>query len=189
MIELIALAAAAGFAFFALAVVLAYNSFIGKRNQVDNAYASVDVQLKKRYDLIPNLVSTVKGYAKHEKDLFTKITELRAQAIQPRIDPNTKVQIDNELTGLLKSLFMVAENYPQLKASENFMHLQRTLTEVEEQLSASRRAYNSAVLAFNNLCDMFPTNLIASVFGFKRRQFFEIPEGEDENVDVKKALK
>jgi LemA protein len=169
---------------FLIAVAIMYNSFISKRNAVDNTFATVDVMLKKRHDLIPNLISTVKGYMKHEKGVFEEITKLRAQAVSGNTPVGERLQAENQLTGLLRSLFVSVENYPNLKASENFMHLQRTMTELEEQISAARRSYNAQVLEYNNAVDMFPTSLIASVFRFARKPFFEAATGEKETPKV-----
>ncbi|MBU0761432.1 MAG: LemA family protein [Candidatus Altiarchaeota archaeon] len=173
---------------FLIALAFMYNSLISKRNAVENTFASVDVMLKKRHDLIPNLISTVKGYMKHERGVFEKITELRASAIKPGVPVEEKLRCENQLTGLLKSLFVSVENYPQLKASENFMHLQKTMTELEEQISAARRAYNAQVLSYNNAVDMFPTNIIASLFRFLRKPFFEAESGEKTVPSVSEKL-
>ncbi|MCX6694956.1 MAG: LemA family protein [Candidatus Altiarchaeota archaeon] len=169
-------------------VVLLYNSLISKRNRVENTFASIDVLLKKRYDLIPNLVETVKGYMKHEKDVFTKVTELRSKAISPTASSEEKIDLDNQITGFLKTLMVSVENYPQLKANENFLHLQASLTEVEEQISAARRAYNAMVLDYNNAVEMLPTSIVAAVLGFRRKIFFEAASGEKGAIDVGKTL-
>jgi len=162
----------------ALILVLIYNSLVSKRNQVENAFATVDVLLKKRYDLIPNLVATVKGYMEHERGVLTEVTDLRAKAVSPGISSDDKVDVDNQLTAALRRLMVSVENYPDLKASGNFMHLQTTLTEVEEQISAGRRAYNASVLEYNNAVEMFPTNILASAMSFRRKRFFEIAAEE-----------
>jgi len=161
--------------------VLIYNSLIRRKNQVLNVFATIDALLKKRYDLIPNLVATVKGYSVHERTLLDEITRLRSEATSSRISDDRKVELDN-------SLMLVVENYPNLKASDNFMHLQRTLTELEEQISAARRAYNAAVIDYNNAVEMFPTSIVASMMNYKRRTFFEIPAKERAAVDVAKTL-
>ena len=170
-----------------IVLAILYNILVSKRNQVDNAFASVDVHLKKRYDLIPNLVETVKGYASHEKEVFLRVTEARA-SMANATNVGEKSQANNLLESAVKSLFAVAENYPQLKASENFLHLQAALTEVEEQLSAARRAYNASVLEYNNAVEMFPTNIAASMTGHKRRQFFEISQDEKRVPDAPASL-
>jgi LemA protein len=168
-----------------LAAVWIYNGLIARKNQVDSVFSTTDVMLKKRYDLIPQLVNTVKGYMLHERELFERITALRSRAVSGDIGSNESVILNNELTKLLGRLFMVVENYPQLKASENFMHLQRTLVELEEQIAAARRAFNAAVLDYNNAVQMFPTNIAASVMGYKRKDFFEIEDEEKKKADVK----
>lgn len=162
-----------------------YNSLVAKKNQVDNIFASVDTLLKKRYNLIPNLVSTVQEYAKHEKSLLEKITKLRSRALNPSVSDEEKVEIDKEITSALKGIMIAVENYPDLKASENFMHLQRALSEIEEQISAARRAYNQAVTDYNNAIEMFPTNFMASFMHYKRKALFSIPDNEKINPDVK----
>ncbi|MFH0862000.1 MAG: LemA family protein [Candidatus Altiarchaeota archaeon] len=173
-------AAAAVILLPAIVVLFIYNGLIGKRNQSENTFATIDVMLKKRYDLIPNLVSTVQGYAAHEKGVFERVTELRAQAMKGGVSDDEKVDINNRITGALKTIFAVAENYPDLKANKNFLHLQATMTELEEQISAARRAYNAAVLEFNNGCDMFPSSIVASAFRFRRKAFFQAQEAEKE---------
>lgn len=164
--------------------ILMYNSLIGKKNQVENSFASIDVMLKKRYDLIPNLVSAVKTYMTHEKSTLTEITELRAKAMQTNISADEKIQLDNQISRALGGIMVAVENYPQLKANENFIHLQASLNEIEEQISAARRAYNAAVTDFNNATEMFPTSIIASMMGLRRKALFEISEAERKNVDV-----
>lgn len=161
-----------------LILVGMYNSLIGKRNRVEEAFSSIDVMLKKRYDLIPNLVATVKQYMTHEAETLTKIAGLRSRAMDPNVPSDEKVGIENQLGSMVRGLMVQVENYPDLKANENFMHLQRSLNEIEEQVSASRRAFNAAVLDLNNAVEMFPTNFMASSMGLKRRQMFEIPEVE-----------
>jgi LemA protein len=172
----------------AVIVLLIYNGLISKRNMAESAFATIDVMLKKRYDLIPNLVSTVQGYAKHEREVFENVTKLRAKALEGNVSDDEKVAINNQITGALKTIFAVAENYPDLKANKNFLQLQATLTELEEQISAARRAYNAAVLELNNSCDMFPSSIIASMFGFKRKVFFQAAEGEREVPQAPKTF-
>jgi LemA protein len=171
-----------------LFVAFAYNTLVGKRNQADNAFASMDVQLKKRYDLIPNLVATVQQYTKHESETLTKITELRARASSPSTSPEEAVHLNNELNRAMGRLMVQVEAYPELRASENFNQLQRSLNEVEEQLSASRRAFNAAVTDYNDSVQMVPTNFVAGMFGFRPREVFEIAEKERQNVDVKQLF-
>ena len=169
-----------------LAVVFAvmYNSLINKKNQVENAFGGMDAQLKKRYDLIPNLVKSVKGYMEHEAKTLTEITTLRTKALSSNISDDDKVALDNALTSKLGGIMVAVENYPDLKASENFNQLQRSLNEVEEQISASRRAYNATITSYNNSVEMFPTNLLAGILNMQRKNVFEIPETQRENVDV-----
>lgn len=168
-------------AFFLIAT---YNGLVSKRNLVDNANAGIDVQLKKRYDLIPNLVETVKGYAKHEQETLARLVELR-NIPYANLSPEQKDELDKGLQSVLAGLRVTVEQYPDLKASENFLHLQRTLNETEEQLSAARRSYNSAVTSFNTAIQSFPANLIASNFGFTPRPLFEVRDEERQNVQVK----
>ncbi|MDD3646965.1 MAG: LemA family protein [Candidatus Dojkabacteria bacterium] len=163
-------------------LISVYNGLVKLRVLVDEAWSGIDVQLKRRYDLIPNLVETVKGYAKHEKKLFEKVTELRTSAMQAQ-SPEEKGKLENELTGTLKTLFAVAENYPELKANENFMKLQDELSVIEEEVQSSRRYYNGSVRDFNTKIQVFPNNLIAGMLGFKSREFFEAEE------EAKKAVK
>ena len=158
--------------FFLLLVPLGmYNGLISRRNAVDNSFASLDANLQKRFDLVPNLVATVKGYAQHERSVLDEITRLRAQA-QSGGTPGARLQADSQMAPLLGQIMAVAEGYPQLKASDNFLHLQRTLTELEEQISASRRSFNASVNDYNTTVQSFPSSLIAGSFGFRTRDFF-----------------
>jgi LemA protein len=172
-------------------VVLAglYNSLVGKKNQVINVFATVDALLKKRYDLIPNLVATVQNYMQYEKDVLTRVTELRSKAISGKVTDDEKIAIDREISGALRGIMVAVENYPDLKANQGFLQLQATLTEVEEQISAGRRAYNAAVTDYNNAVEMFPTNLMAQMMNYQRRAVFEIAAGEREPVDVQQMFK
>lgn len=154
-----------------------YNSLVVLRNRCDNAWAQVDVQLRRRYDLIPNLVETVKGYAKHEREVFEKVTEARAKAINAQT-VKEQGQAENMLTGALKSLFAVVENYPELKANQNFLMLQEELAGTESKIAFARQFYNDTVMKFNMKQQVFPSNIIASLFGFKERDYFEIEESE-----------
>ncbi len=165
-----------------------YNSLVGKRNQVHNIFSTMDAMLKKRWDLIPNLVSTVKGYADHERGLFEAVTEARAKAQSGQLNENQKVGLENSFMQLLGVVRATVENYPDLKASDNFMHLQRTLNELEEQISAARRAYNAAVTDYNNSVQMFPTNIIAGMFNFQLKELFQIEATERQNPEVGKLL-
>jgi len=169
-----------------LVVVFAmYNSLVGKKNSVENAFASIDTILKKRYDLIPNLVAAVKQYMEHERGLLENVTELRAKALSGGISSDEAITLNNEINKAMGGIMVAVENYPDLKANQNFMDLQRSLNEVEEQLSAARRAFNAAVTDFNNAVEMFPSNIMAGMMNYKRRQLFVIPEAERENPDVK----
>ena len=171
-----------------IVIVLMYNSLVSKKNQVENIFASVDTQLKKRYDLIPNLVATVSKYMEHEKSLLTEVTKLRAEANKPNISDEQKITLDAKVTSALGSIMIAVENYPDLKANENVMHLQGTLNEVEEQISAARRAYNQAVTDYNNAVEMIPTNIMANIMNYRRKEVFEISEGERENINVKELF-
>ncbi|PIP22842.1 MAG: hypothetical protein COZ91_01805 [Candidatus Nealsonbacteria bacterium CG_4_8_14_3_um_filter_39_7] len=158
-------------------VVSIYNGLVTLRNRTQEAWADIDVQLKRRYDLIPNLIETVKGYAAHEKGVFEKVTEARANAMQAG-DPKAKAEAENMLTGALKSLFAVSENYPDLKASTNFLELQRDLRDTEDKIQAARRFYNGNVRDLNTKIETFLSNVIASSFNFKQMEFFELNETE-----------
>lgn len=153
-------------------LVGAYNSLVGSRNRVDNAWSQVDVQLKRRYDLIPNVVETVKGYATHEQQTFERVTQARSAA-QSAESPGEQAEAENFLTSALRQLFAVAEDYPELRASENFQGLQAELSETENRISVSRQIYNDTVLTYNNKVQQVPTNIVASMFGFGEREFFE----------------
>ncbi len=161
-----------------------YNSLVQLRVRCDNAWADIDVQLKRRHDLIPNLVETVKGYAAHEKGTFENIARFRSQAMQAT-SPADKAAAENQLTGALKSLFAVAENYPELKASEEFTQLQGSLSHTEDSIQNSRRYYNAVVRDLNTKIQSFPTNILARMFGFLQRQFFEAEATDREPVAVK----
>src|ERR1700740_1936614 len=161
-----------------------YNSLVQLRVRADSAWSDIDVQLKRRHDLIPNLVETVKGYAAHEKGTFENIAKYRSMAMQATT-PEDKAAAENQLTGALKSLFAVAENYPELKASEEFTQLQTSLSQTEDTIQNSRRYYNAVVRDLNTKIQSFPTNLIAGMFGFQLRQFFEVAEADREPVAVK----
>jgi len=165
--------------------VILYNSLIGKKNQVTNVFASIDTLLKKRYDLIPNLISTVKTYMEHERGTLTEITELRAKATSGQLSDDDKVDLDNKISKALGGIMVAVENYPDLKANQNFMQLQGSLNEIEEQISAARRAYNASVTDYNNAIEMFPTNIMASAMNYKLKKVFEIVESERKNVNVK----
>jgi LemA protein len=162
-----------------------YNSLVQLRVRADSAWSDIDVQLKRRHDLIPNLVETVKGYAAHEKGTFENIAKFRSQAMQATT-PADKAAAEGQLTGALKSLFAVAENYPQLRASEQFTSLQTSLNSVEDNIQNARRYYNAVIRDYNTRVQTFPVNMIAGMFGFTIRQFFEPDSPADrENVAVK----
>ena len=158
-------------------VIAAYNSLIRLRNRTQEAWSDIEVQLKRRYNLIPNLVETVKGYATHERGVFEEVTKARTKAMEAKA-PGEKAEAENMLAGTLKTLFAVAENYPNLKANENFLSLQRDLTDTEDKIQAARRFYNGNVRDFNTKQEVFPTNIIAKMFGFKKAEFFELKEAE-----------
>ncbi|OGI26675.1 MAG: hypothetical protein A2359_03285 [Candidatus Moranbacteria bacterium RIFOXYB1_FULL_43_19] len=170
-------------AILAIWAIVVYNGLIRLKNRVDEAWSDIDVQLKRRYDLIPNLVSTVKGYASHEKEVFEKVTEARTRAMAAQ-SAGDKAQAENALSQTLKSLFAVAEAYPDLKANQNFLELQRELTDTEDKIQASRRFYNGNVRDFNTKIQIFPNNIFAGMLGFSAREFFEAGEGEKEPVKV-----
>lgn len=174
-------------AVIALWILAIYNGLIKLKNRVDEAWSDIDVQLKRRYDLIPNLISTVKGYASHESGTFEKVTEARNKAMQAQASGDTQAQAgaENMLSGALKSMFALAENYPDLKANQNFLELQRELSDTEDKIQASRRFYNGNVRDFNTKIELFPNNMIAGMLKFTKREFFEIEnEGERNNVKV-----
>ena len=170
-------------AVIALWLILAFNGFVRRRFRVREAWSDIDVQLKRRYDLIPNLVETVKGYMAHERGVFEKVTEARTRAMGAGTKEE-KLGAENVLSGTLKTLFAVSENYPDLKANANFLDLQRELADTENKIQAARRFYNGNVMDLNTKIDTFPTNLIAGAFGFKKEEFFGI-EKEEEKEPVK----
>lgn len=160
-----------------------YNSLVTLRERIREALSSIDIQLKRRTDLIPNLVETVKGYAKHERGVFEEVTKARTSLMNAN-SPQEKADANNQVTNALKTLFAVAENYPDLKASENFQKLQEELTDTENKISYSRQFYNSNVLSYNTKVKQFPTMIIANMFGFKEEEFFETNEADREPVKV-----
>ncbi len=162
-------------------VMTAYNGLIRLRNQVDEGWSDIDVQLKRRYDLIPNLVNTVKGYAAHESKVFENVSAARSAAMGAKT-PAEREQAENTLTGTLKTLFAVSEAYPELKANENFLKLQDELSDTENKIQAARRFYNGMVRDFNTRLQVFPTNMIGSRLGFSARNFFEL-ENETERTN------
>ena len=170
-------------------VVLLYNSLVAKKNQVINVFGTIDAMLKKRYDLLPKLISTVKTYMQHERTLLEEITEMRAKAVSGQLSDDEKVDIDNKVTKALGGIMVAVENYPDLKANQNFLQLQGTMNEVEEQISAARRAYNAAVTDYNNAVEMFPTNILASMMSYKLKKVFEINQQQREDIDTDKLFK
>jgi LemA protein len=156
-----------------IAVVVSYNRFVRQRNLVEESWRQIDVELHRRYDLIPNLVETVKGYAAHERGTFEAVTQARAAASTPGSTPGEQAQQENLLTGALRQLFAVAEAYPQLRASEQFTQLQSQLAETEDRIAAGRRFYNGNVRALNTRVESFPSSLVANAFGFERAEYFE----------------
>ena len=173
----------------AIILIFMYNSLVSKKNQVENIFASVDATLKKRYDLIPNLVASVNEYMQHEKGLLSEVTKLRSDANKPNISDEQKIALDAKVSSVLGSIMVAVEDYPELKANENIIHLQASLNEVEEQLSAARRAFNQAVTDYNNAIEMIPTNFMASAMAYKRKDVFSIDEQERKNINVKELFK
>jgi len=170
-------------ALLALYVIITYNGLVNLRNRIENAWAQIDVQLKRRYDLIPNLVNTVKGYATHEKGTFEAVTQARANAISAE-GVGDQAQAENMISGALKSLFAVAEAYPDLKANQNFLELQEELSGTEGRIAYARQFYNDAVLRLNTKIQSFPSNLLANAFGFKPREYFEADDASRGPVSV-----
>ncbi len=169
------------FVLLGIGAVLIYNRLIKQRNMVREAWSGIDVQLKRRYDLVPNLLNTVKGYIKHEKQVLENVTRARTQAIEAK---NVKEQgvAENALSGFMKDLFAVVENYPDLKANENFIHLQTTLVGIERDIQMARRYYNGTVRNFNTSIQVFPAVLIANMFSFEAAEYFEIKDSIEKDV-------
>jgi LemA protein len=165
-------------------LIFGYNRLVTLRNRVQEALSDIDVQSKRRFDLIPNLVETVKGYMRHEKNVLENVTKARSALMSAGADLHKRAEAENMISDALKSLFAVAENYPQLRASENFLHLQDELTDTENKMLASRRFYNANVRDFNTAIQKFPTNLLANIFGFKAFEFFEAEAEAREAVKV-----
>lgn len=167
-----------------LAIIAMYNGLIKLKNRVDEAWSDIDVQLKRRYDLIPNLVETVKGYAAHEKETLEKVVQARNAAMQAQSggDAKKQAEAENALSATLKSIFALSESYPDLKANQNFLELQRELSDTENKIQAARRFYNGNVRDFNTKLQVFPTNIMAGTLGFKAREFFEIGEEKEREV-------
>jgi len=167
-------------------VIAIYNGLIKLRNQVKDAWSGIDVQLKRRYNLIPNMVETVRGYAKQEQTVFENVTKARSAAMQAGT-PGEQGKAENMLSGALKSLFAVSEAYPELKSNQNFLDLQRELSLTEDKIQSSRRFYNGTVRDFNTKLEVFPNNILAGMFSFKKEEFFQI-EGTEEEVKQQKAV-
>ena len=166
-------------------LILAYNRLITLKNRAKEAWSDIEVQLKRRYDLIPNLVETVKGYAKHEREAFENVTKARAEALKGGGSAHEQAVKENMLTGALKSIFAIAEAYPELKANTNFLELQRELSDTENKIQAARRFFNANVLELNNKIEVFPSNLVAGTFGFKKEEFFDLDETPAQRESVK----
>lgn len=173
---------------FIIVLIIIYNVLVKRRNEVSNAFASVDVMLKKRYDLIPNLVEVVNRYMEHERTVFVEITKLRTQVAEENTDEQ-KVKTHNEIHRKVNDLLMNVENYPELKADSSFLALQLNWTSAEEHISAARRYYNTAVTEYNNYIQMFPSNMIAIIFDFKEQRVFEANEIERKNVKASELFK
>jgi LemA protein len=165
-------------------VVLTYNTLVALRNHIRDAWGNIDTELKRRYDLIPNLVATVKGYAAHEKEIFERVTELRAQCMSNQGRPNNQAADENLLVAALQKLLVVVENYPRLKADKNFLQLQRELVETEDRIQAARRFFNGNVRDYRNKCETFPSSIIAGAFGFESHDYFNVPPSVREVPDA-----
>lgn len=175
-------------AVLAIAIIGIYNSLVHAKVRVDEAWSDITVQLKRRYDLIPNLINTVKGYAKHEKEVLESVTEARAHALEAT-GVAEQAQAENQFQQALKSLFAVAESYPDLKANENYKHLQEELVDTEDKIQAARRFYNGSVRDLNIRVKTFPTNVFAGMLGFSERDFFEVEESESAKIDKPTEVK
>ncbi len=167
----------------ALWFVVSYNGFVQLKNRIDNSWSQIDVQLKRRFDLVPNLIETVKGYAKHEKETLKMVTEARA-AISKAPSGKEKMAAENMLTGALKSLFAVSESYPDLKANQNFLMLQEELSGIESKIAYARQFYNDTVLTYNTKVETLPDSILAGLFNFNKRDYFQIDEAARQNVKV-----
>ncbi len=168
-----------GIAVLVLVIIFLFNRFVQLRNRAEEAWSDISVQLKRRYDIVPNLVETVKGYAAHESSAFENVTKARAAAMGASASaPGAQAQAENMLSGALKTLFAVSEAYPDLKANQNFLHLQKELADTEDKIQASRRFYNTNVLALNIALESFPSNIVGSTFGFTHKDLFELSEAD-----------
>lgn len=175
-------------ALFLIVPFFMYNSLVGRKNNVENAFSDIDTFLKQRYDQIPNILKIAKSVMGHEKEVFTKLAELRNRAIGGNLSSDEAVNLDNQISGLMSGLRLTVEAYPELRSNENFLMAQRTLNNVEANLNAARRSFNAAVTDYNNGVEMFPTNFIARMIGYKRKTLFVIPEEQRENIDVNDVL-
>ena len=164
--------------------IITRNSFVYKKNEVDRVFATIDVLLKKRFDLIPNLIATVKQYMTHESETLTKIAQLRGGVNRDQMNSDQKVALDNNLTRAIGGIMVAVENYPDLKANQNFLQLQSSMNEIEEQISAARRAYNATVTELNNAIEMFPSNIVAGMLSLTRAELFEISEEQRQNPNA-----
>ncbi|MBN1783912.1 MAG: LemA family protein [Alphaproteobacteria bacterium] len=165
-----------GIALFILWIIASYNGFVRLKNRFQEAWSDIETQMKRRYNLIPNLMETVKGYAKHEKETLDAVVKARTAAMSATGTPNEQAEAENMLQSTLKSIFALSESYPDLKANANFIDLQHELTDAEDKIQAARRFYNNTVQAFNTKVEMFPSNFIAKTFGFVRQDFFQLDE-------------
>ncbi|MFC1605147.1 LemA family protein [Planctomycetota bacterium] len=165
-------------------VVLTYNTLVALRNHIRDAWGNIDTELKRRYDLIPNLVATVKGYAAHEKEIFERVTQLRAQCLASRGPVQQQAVNETQLVGALQQLLGVVENYPQLKADRNFLELQKELVNTEDRIQAARRFFNGNVRDYRNKCETFPSSIIAGAFGFERKDYFQVSPSVREVPDA-----
>jgi LemA protein len=165
-------------------VVLTYNTLVALRNHIRDAWGNIDTELKRRYDLIPNLVATVKGYAAHEKDVFERVTQLRTQCIASQGTPQQQAVDENQLVAALQKLMAIVENYPQLKADKHFLDLQKELVETEDRIQAARRFFNGNVRDYRNKCQTFPSSIIAGIFGFESQDYFSVPPSVREVPDA-----
>lgn len=173
---------------FPLVFVLAqYNGLVSLRNHIQNAWSNIDTELKRRHELIPNLVATVKGYAKHEQQVLQEVTELRNQCVSAQSEASTQGPAERQLVGALQRLLVVVENYPDLKADSNFLQLQQELVNTEDRIQAARRFYNGNVRDYRNKCEMFPSNIVAGMFGFKAFEYFDVDPSVRHVPDVKFA--
>lgn len=175
-------------AIIVISLISIYNGLIRRRNEVENAFGGMDAQLKKRYDLIPNLISSVKQYVNHERETLNNLTSLRTSALNSGLTMNEKVDIDNKISDGIKRIFLSVENYPDLKASETFVHLQKSLVEIESQISAARRTFNAVVTDYNNGIQEFPNSILANKMNMAKKAVFEIPKVERENFDIDKMF-